>query len=275
MPVPMEGIDATRSLADQGAGRGIITSSELALSVADPEQTADDVTKIAGELDGRIEDRTVAAETEYSGASAQLLLRVPAPRLSEAIASVSELGTVTRQSTNKQDVTEVRVDLAARQESLAKSVSRLEELLREAKTTADLVEAESALAQRQAELAGITAQLDSLTEQIELSSLWVVLETPADAPRATPGTPLDWLQSGVASIGAFLLWLAGAIVFLVPWAVFLAALIALLMWLRRLARKRAERRNRDTATSAQEVDVELDAKTTAGLPPEASGPASR
>lgn len=275
MPVPMEGIDATRSLADQGAGREIITSSELALSVPDPEKTADEVTKIAGELDGRIEDRTVAAETEYSGASAQLLLRVPAPRLSEAIASVSELGTVTRQSTNKQDVTEIRVDLEARQESLAKSVSRLEELLREAKTTADLVEAESALAQRQAELAGITAQLDSLTEQIELSSLWVVLETPADAPRATPGTPLDWLQSGVASIGAFLLWLAGAIVFLVPWAVFLAALIALIVWLRRLARKRAERRSRETATAAQEVDAERDAKTTAGLPTEPGGPAPR
>ncbi|MEB4615478.1 DUF4349 domain-containing protein, partial [Leucobacter sp. M11] len=220
-------------------------SSELGLSVDRPEEVADEVDRIAGELDGRVEVRTISAATDVSSASAQLLLRVPAPRLSEAVASISELGAVTHQSTNRQDVTEVRVDLEARQESLEGSITRLQGLMADAKNTAELIEAESALAQRQAELAGITAQLDSLTDQVELSSLWVMLDTPENAPKAAPGSPLDWLLAGVASIGAVLLWLAGAIVFLVPWVVLLALLVAVIWLIRRL--RRGGKRSGDAA----------------------------
>lgn len=237
----------TSDPAAESAARQMIASATVRVAVPDPAATAERVETLAGELGGRVDSLSVNAETEYSGESAQLTVRVPADRIDEAMDRLAELGTLVERGVSGQDVTEVHVDLEARLASLRGSLARFEALRDQAGSTAELIEAERALAERQAEIDGLQAQLDSLTGQIELASIWVSLETPGSVPSPQPAPFWQAILSGFASMGTVFFGAIALIGFLLPWAALL--LVVVLLW-RGIARARRGRAGRDTAAPA-------------------------
>lgn len=160
-------------------------------------------------------------------------LRVPADRLSDARASLAELGTVTESTVERQDVTLQAVDLRARAAAAQTSVDRLTELVAQAGDLADLLAAESALTQRQAELESTRQQLTALESRVSLASLSVTVLPEETAAPADPTGFLDGLLTGwnglVAAANAALIGIG----FLLPWLLVAAVVTAVVLAVRR------------------------------------------
>ena len=167
-----------------------------------------------------------------SGAGS-VTLRVPADRLSDARASLTELGTVTESTVEREDVTLQAVDLRARAAAAQASVDRLTELVAQAGDLADLLAAESALTQRQAELESTRQQLTALESRVSLASLSVTVLPEETAAPADPAGFLDGLLSGwnglVAAANAVLIGIG----FLLPWLLVAAVVAAVVLAVRR------------------------------------------
>ncbi len=219
------------------AGQDIIYSGSATLVVADPAAAADEVRNLADDLGGYVESQTVSDADEYSGANAQLTVRIPSEEFDGAFDALAEIGEVVDQSRSATDVTLQVVDLEARVAALQASVDRLTELMSGAATTGELIEAEAALSQRQQELDGLRAQLQSIENQVSYSSLWVTLETEAPLPGG-PANFWEGLLTGLDSMvkaGAAVLILFGI---LLPWLLVLAAIVLVVLWIVHLTRKR-------------------------------------
>jgi len=127
-------------------------------------------TRLADVFEGYVENATTREDK-----SAQVILRVPAARLGEALDSIALLGKVTNRSLSAQDVTEQSVDLEARVTSFRAAREKLRELLNRATTVADAVAAQAELTRVQAELDSLEGQLKALQSSVALSQLSITL----------------------------------------------------------------------------------------------------
>lgn len=231
---------ASGKMASQG-DRSIMRSGDISLTVDDVKGAVDQVATIAIGLNGSIETQS---ENQASGdlpAGADLSIRVPANKIDEAFAQLSEVGTVVSQGRSATDVTTEHVDLEARVSALETSIDRLTKLMDEATTTGDLIEAETALSTRQQELDGLRAQLKWLETQVDEANIWVTLASPSVLPGG-PDSFWDGVVAGFNSIGAAA---AGGLVvlgILIPWLLLAAVVVGAIVWAVRAANKRRARR---------------------------------
>ncbi|MFC9475503.1 DUF4349 domain-containing protein [Nocardia sp. NPDC055002] len=222
---------------DQSNRKEVITGS-VDVTSGDPIAAAATVTEQVRAVDGRIDSRTEQPGTDERAARAVLSVRVPADKTDAFITGLGGVGTVTRVSTNRDDVTMQWQDLDARIRALQASVDRLKALITSATNTADLIAAEEALSSRQGELDSLTAQKRSLDDQVALSTLTITLT--ADDKNA-PGDPDNFWDGIVSGWHSLIDWLQDAIVFVgkaVPWLGFLAVIGGLLYAALRLLRRR-------------------------------------
>ncbi|MEU4813544.1 DUF4349 domain-containing protein [Nocardia fluminea] len=227
----------TPAPTDQSNRKEVITGS-VDVTSGDPIAAAATVTEQVRAVDGRIDSRTEQPGTDKRTARAVLSVRVPADKTDAFITGLGGVGTVTRVSTDRDDVTMQWQDLDARIRALQASVDRLKALITGATNTADLIAAEEALSSRQGELDSLTAQKRSLDDQVALSTLTVTLT--ADEENA-PGDPDNFWDGIVSGWHSLIDWLQDAIVFLgkaVPWLGFLAVIGGLLYAALRLLRGR-------------------------------------
>ncbi|MEV6225267.1 DUF4349 domain-containing protein [Nocardia fluminea] len=227
----------TPAPTDQSNRKEVITGS-VDVTSGDPIAAAATVTEQVRAVDGRIDSRTEQPGTDKRTARAVLSVRVPADKTDAFITGLGGVGTVTRVSTDRDDVTMQWQDLDARIRALQASVDRLKALITGATNTADLIAAEEALSSRQGELDSLTAQKRSLDDQVALSTLTITLT--ADEKNA-PGDPDNFWDGIVSGWHSLIDWLQDAIVFLgkaVPWLGFLAVIGGLLYAALRLLRGR-------------------------------------
>ncbi|MFD3748105.1 DUF4349 domain-containing protein [Nocardia sp. NPDC058633] len=222
---------------EQSNRKEVITGS-VDVTSTDPIDAAATVTEQVAALDGRIDSRTEQPGTDKRTARAVLSVRVPADKTDAFITGLGGVGTVTRISTDRDDVTMQWQDLDARIRALQASVDRLKALIAGATNTADLIAAEEALSSRQGELDSLTAQKRSLDDQVALSTLTITLT--ADDKNA-PGDPDNFWDGIVAGWHSLIDWLQDAIVFVgkaLPWLGFLAVIGAVVYAALRLLRRR-------------------------------------
>jgi len=203
------------------AEQAIIRNGNMALEVKDVSTTVADVTSLITSSSGRIENSSLSAEFENSGASAYIVARVPEAKLDEVIAAVSELGKRTSLSLSTTDVTIQVIDLTARIDALVISRDRLSDLMAQATTTADLLAAEQALAQRQSELDSYQAQLDYLNSQVKESTLNIqILSNSTSITSGLSGigeTLIQALRNFLQGFESVILFIGSAI----PWVLVL------------------------------------------------------
>ncbi|MFD3510925.1 DUF4349 domain-containing protein [Nocardia sp. NPDC058666] len=233
---------------DQSNRKEVITGS-VDVTAGDPIAAAATVTDQVRAVNGRIDSRTEQPGTDKRTARAVLSVRVPADSTDAFITGLGGVGTVTRVSTNRDDVTMQWQDLDARIRALQASVDRLKALITGATNTADLIAAEEALSSRQGELDSLTAQKRSLDDQVSLSTLTITLT--ADDKHA-PGDPDNFWDGIVSGWNSLVDWLHDAVVFAgkaVPWLGFLAVIGGLLYAALRFLRGRRARATTPAATT--------------------------
>jgi hypothetical protein len=212
--------------------RDVVRTGEMWVTVDDVVDATTDVRALAGEAEGFVADEQVRAEDDI----ADLTLRVPADDFDGVRDAVGELGEITEQQVQADDVTADMVDLDSRIASLQASVERLRSLLAEAGDVSQLAVVEGELTTRETELEALLGQQRVLADQVALATL--TLHLGEDAPAPGPADDIagfgesfhrGWV--GLIDIGRVALAVAG---FLLPFAV-PAALVAVLTrwWLHR------------------------------------------
>jgi hypothetical protein len=240
-PAVAPGDEATAPDAD--ADRQVVTTASASLSVEDPADAAQEVSELVEAAGGRVDERDERApsgEKDAEGATADLVVRVPADELTDLLADLRDLGDVETVSVSRSDVTSTVVDLDARISALRTSVTRLQALMDDATSTATLLDAEDALAERQAELESLQSQRALLADQVELSTLSVHLAQPGVAPAGGPDGFGDGLGTGWRALVAAVGTLAVVLGVLLPWAAVTALLVGAVVVPLRLVRRRAD-----------------------------------
>jgi hypothetical protein len=180
--------------------------------------------------------------------SATLVLRVPSGKFDSLRERVAGLGTLERESTGSQDITEDYFDLKARLDNARKVEARLLELMAKPGTLADVLAVERELARVREEIERFEGKLRLFDNLVDLSTLTVQLSVqeryvPPRAPSFGEDAK-DVLRGSWEALRGFFRGLLLAAVALLPWLVPIGAgTYGLILLIRRWRRARAAKRN--------------------------------
>lgn len=175
--------------------------------------------------------------------SAQLELKIPAPRWADVIAGLAPIGEVESVTEEAQDVGEEFVDLTARLTNARRLEDRLVELLeRRTGKLEDVLMVERELARVREEIERYEGRLRYLRSRVATSTLVVYLHEPTPLVGA-PGENVlvDAFRDSWRNFIRFLAWLISASGVLIP----LAVLIAAALWVALRVRRAVEARTRE------------------------------
>jgi hypothetical protein len=241
------GGEATIAEAGEAATGGVdlvaVTDGRQIISTAFVDVTADDADGVVGEISGLMDEvgGFVSGQdtSRVAGTRTRLVLRVPPADFDTVLRRIAELGELTSQRIETDEVTEQVVDLESRITTAAASVDRLRELLDRTGNVADIAQVEGELLARETTLETLRGQLRTIERQVALATITVTVQGENAAPVADDEDSLPSFLGGLAAgWDALLLSLAGAAALVgvaLPWLV-LAALIGLP--LRQLMRSR-------------------------------------
>lgn len=237
--------------------RAVITTGYLYVTVEAPLEAANEAVRIVeaagGRVDGRQEFAPRSVDESSDAGGAELVLRIPAARLTATLDDLKELGEVEELQLSSSDVTREVQDIDARVTALRSSITRLLALQDAAATVEDLIALETAISDRQAQLESYEAQQRYFAEQVGLSTVTLVLGSADVAPLDEPDSFLSGLVTGWEALVAFGTGLLVVLGVLLPWLGVLGLLgfVALLI-------VRSARRRRGTSTHAVDALVDPD-----------------
>jgi hypothetical protein len=226
-------IAATEALDLVAADRDVIRTGSMRITVDEVDDAVDEVRAIATAAGGFVADEQVRVADD----TADVTVSVPTDDFDDVRTSLGELGDVTEQDVQAQDVTADMVDLESRIASLRASVERMRGLLAEAGDVTQLATVEGELASRETELEALLGQQRVLADQVALGTLTVHLgeEAPPapdeddDAAGFTDGFRNGW--EALIDGGRVVLAVIG---FMIPFALPVGVVLAaVLVWQRR------------------------------------------
>lgn len=145
-------------VVDQAAARLVIRNANLSIVIDDPEAEMNAIAALAERMGGFVVSSYLYQSTLANGIevpSASITVRVPAEKLSEALAAIEgDAKTVLSKNQTGQDVTAEYTDLQSRLRNLQDAEVLLRQIMQEASKTEDILNAFN--------------QLNSITEQIEV-----------------------------------------------------------------------------------------------------------
>ena len=146
--------------------RSVIRSGSLGLKAKDLDFVKKQVEAIVDDTRGRIDSWSTTDDRFL-----HMQLRIPEPRLDEAMDRIASLGKVTDRSLRSSDVTDQVIDLEARLANLIALRDRLRSYLDKAVDLKEILEVEKELTRVQTEVEILQRKLELLKAQIELSQL--------------------------------------------------------------------------------------------------------
>jgi hypothetical protein len=172
-------------------------------------------------------DSTQVQHSQGAVSNATLVLRIPQDAFGALLPKLRELGEISAESTNAEDITDQYVDIAARLASAKTLEKRLLELAGDrAGGVEALLAVERELARVRGEIESYEGRMRQWNDQISMSALTLSISTKAPAIAAEPDPSLgDRIASGfhdsVDSLQQFGAWLAVSATALLPWMILL------------------------------------------------------
>ncbi len=186
--------------ADLGAAdRKIIHTVSLSLEVGDIQETVTRITALARDSGGYISRSSIYGH-ERGQRHGFIELRVPAHTLDDVVAESREMGKVTSDDVDTQDVTEEYIDLDARVTNLRHQESRYQELLERADSVEDVLKVERELSRVRMEIDSLSGRLKYLSDRVDLATVRLDLrEVDEDGPVITSS---GWQDIGTRAVNA-------------------------------------------------------------------------
>jgi hypothetical protein len=228
-------------------GPMVIRSIKLTLVTREFDTARSKINAIVVQSQGYIDRLTVRA---IPGSARELsaTLRVPASQAEAGLTELRKLGRLVEESQNSADITSQYVDLTARLSNARNSEQRLLGLLRERTgDLKDVVEMEREIASVRESIERMEAQRKDLENKVQFVTIGLELteeyRAELEPPSPSRGTQLrnaavDGIRTGgesVMNIALFMLQYGPSVV---VWFVILAAVVAVVLKLRRIAQRR-------------------------------------
>jgi hypothetical protein len=218
-------------------GRKLIRTARLDLLVEDYDAARPAVERILAAVGGVISDAEVHHYGEYRSAS--VTLRVPAEALDRTLVELRAIGKVEHETLGTEDVTRQYVDTDARLRNLTQTETRLRALLEtQTGNLSSILEVEREITRVRGEIEVLTSQIQQLDERIALSTIHLglreeapeIVHEPDDMWKPVRQLGRNALVILEVSVGALISFLAGVVVvllYLLPWLVPVALVLAL------------------------------------------------
>ena len=243
--------------------RMIIKNGELTLLVADTDRALDQATSVAVDTGGYI----VASKTWLQDGFkyAQMTMGVPVDQFEVAQRRLRSMAVqVLNDTASGQDVSDEYVDMQSRLNNQEATAARIRDFLKDAKTVEEALKVNAQLAEVESDIEQIKGRMQFLKDRSAFSTLVVTLNpqlptpTPTLTPTPTPTpTPVYWqpgktveaagntLSGLLQGLGDMLIWLG---IVVLPFALPVAAVIAIAAYINRRKRKTAARPGSDTSS---------------------------
>ena len=196
-----------------GIPRKVISVADLEIKVNSVAAAADELARLAAAMDGFVQSSSYATETGEKTAS--LVLRVPAERFQEFLATAGRLGTVVKKCLRGQDVTEEYVDLEARLRNWQNQERQLNLILARAKTVGEVLAVQEKLGQVREEIERLEGRIKYLEDNVALATVNVYLH------EGKKPTENGWLVRELSALGRAFYGscraLLVAVLVLLPW----------------------------------------------------------
>ena len=245
-----EGYFDTNGSYDDGADSGgsiledqkIIYTGTLNLETTDFDGTAKAVTALADTLGGYLESSTVGTGGR-SYRWAEYTIRVPAAQFQSFLDQAGDLAHVTWQNTDLQNITETYYDTAGRLKTQQIKLERLQKLLAQAENMEDIITIESAISETEWNIEDLSGTLRHYDALVDFATITVSLqevykysdteELPENfGDRLGSALSRGW-HSFVDGMADFAVALAYNWMWLILWAVIIAAAVAVVRKVRR------------------------------------------
>jgi Domain of unknown function (DUF4349) len=162
--------------------RKIVRNGSLELLVNDVGQSVTKISSVVSQAGGYVEKST---QTNSGGHSANMTVRVPAPRLDQVMAEVKGVATtVDRESAEAHDVTREYVDLDARLRNAQAEEAQYLLILKRATTIKDTLDVTEKISDVRGRIEQMQGEMKFLTAQIDMASLEISLRAESDAAVA-------------------------------------------------------------------------------------------
>ncbi len=188
------------SFSDTGGERMVIKNADLSLVVADPSQSMSNIAKMAEDMKGYVVSANMYQEELESGIRvprAQIIIRVPAEKLNEALEKIKQESTQKplSETINSQDVTSEYTDLQSRLRNLELAEEQLAEIMDKAVRTEDVLSVYNQLVQVREQIEVLKGQIKYYEQSAALSSVSIDLIADEAIQPLTIGR---WQPQGVA-----------------------------------------------------------------------------
>ena len=272
-PVP-EADMVTNGLSAAGKGAGdtaptqrpgkIIYSANVQVETTDFDGSLEKLDALVAEYDGWVESSSVSGSNyaersrgSVSRRSASYTLRIPSDRFQELMTGLTALGNVPYSHTYTENVTAQYYDVQARLNAYTAQEQRLLEMMEIAETVEDIVTLEDRLTEVRYTIDSLQSSLNNWDRQVSYSTVYLDLNEVQEyrpEPQVQPsygeqlGAALrDGLHGAASFFKDLLLFLAGAL----PFLVFLAIVILVIVLLVKRSRKR--RKEKEAARKAAQT----------------------
>jgi hypothetical protein len=195
-PSPGGGGEADATSAD----RMVVMNANLTLVVPDPVDSVRQIARLAEEMGGFVVSsytyQTTFGLEQVVADQAQITIRVPAERLTEALEAIKEDASEVRtENISGEDVTATYTDLESRLRNLEAAEASLREIMASATRTEDVMLVFNQLTQVRGEIEMVRGQMRYYEESARLSSIAIeLIPDIAEQPIEIAG----WHPEGVA-----------------------------------------------------------------------------
>jgi len=221
---------------------------KLSAETEDMDVLLDKVNAKVKALGGYVESSSISNGTadylDHTNRSASLTIRIPADQLDGLLNDMQNISNIVQQSRNVQDVTLDYVDTESHQKALKAEEKRLMEIMEQASSVEDIIAVEQQLTEVRYQLGSIESQLRVYDNQIDYSTVYLdISEVTAytePEPENIPDRIITGFKSNLKAVGYGLINLGIWIIIHIPQLlIFAVVLLILLLFSRRLFRKRA------------------------------------
>ena len=228
--------------------RMIIKNGEMALLVADTDRALDQATGVAVDSGGYIVSSKTWLQDGFK--YAQMTMGVPSDQFETAQRRLRGLALEVQNDTaSGQDVSQEYVDLQSRLTNLEATAARIREFLDKATKVADALEVNQQLSDIEGQIEEVKGRMQFLKDRSAYSTIALTLNPQIPTPTPTPtATPVAWqpgktIEAAGGMLGSLLRGLVDAVIWfgivLLPFAIPLLAIIAIVMYFRRRGKKQA------------------------------------
>ena len=241
-----QSLPSAPSASPYGATRMIIKNGEMALLVIDTDRALDQATGVAVDTGGYIVSSKTWVQNGFKYAT--LTMGVPSDQFETAQRRLRGLTVEVQNDTaSGQDVSQEYVDLQSRLINLEATAARIRDFLKDAKKVEEALQVNAQLSEVEGEIEQVKGRMQFLKDRSAFSTIALTLNpvVPTPTPYPTP-TPVAWqpgetIAAAGDTLGGLLRGLIDFAIYfgivLLPFAIPVLALIALVVYFRRRNKK--------------------------------------